>query len=307
MEENHKDLDLICMGNLNFDVTMILDEFPEFHEKAFAEDLKLGLGGAAGNTAAWASSLGLEVGFIGAVGDDWIGEEHIKEAKKYDIDTKGIRKVDKHSGLATILSSGQDKRMIKYTGANAEKEIKEEYLSRSKHIHMTSNSLEDIRKIIEITKNRDITVSLDPSGIDITEEIEKNTDYLIMNEDEAIRLKNEITDQNLNNIINKFKSSNTIIMLNKGGALLDLEGRDKIEVSSYDVEAVDTTGAGDSFVAGLLFGLLKDYKPREVGKIGVSCATFCVQEVGARSAVSNWKKIKSFLKDREPKLELNGR
>ena len=303
--ENEKDLDLICMGNLNFDVTMILDEFPEFHEKAFADDMRLGLGGAAGNTAAWSSKLGLDVGFIGAVGDDWIGEEHIKEAKEFDLNTEGIKKVEKHSGLATILSSGQDKRMIKYTGANAEKEVKEEYIKRAKHVHMTSNSIEDIKKVLKITKNCEITVSLDPSGIDIPKNIEKQIDYLIMNENESLRLKESEPDENVNKIISKFKSSNTIIMLNEGGALLDLKGEEKMKVSSYDVEVVDTTGAGDSFVAGLLYGVLNDFNPKEIGKIGVSCASLCVQEVGARSAVSNWRKIKSFLDELEPNLELD--
>lgn len=295
-----KDFDLICMGNLNFDVTMVVDGFPDFHEKVFADEMELGLGGAAGNTAAWSSSLGLDVGFIGAVGKDWIGDEHIKKAKKFGIDTEGIKEVKGHSGLAAIFSSGQDKRMIKYTGANSEKRIDPEYVRRSRHIHMTSNSLKDIRKIIDICESENTTISLDPSGIEIPKDIEENIDFLIMNQNEANRLANsDDNESELENIIDEFGSRNTIIMLNKGGAIIDLEGEDLTTVSSYDIEAVDTTGAGDSFVSGLLYGVLKNYNPKLMGKIGVACASFCVQEIGARSAVCNRDKIKEFLEKKE--------
>ncbi len=67
-------LDVVGIGNLNYDIIMLVDHFPEFHEKVNAGgEAFFGLGGAAANTISWLATFGLRTGYIGAVGRDEIG------------------------------------------------------------------------------------------------------------------------------------------------------------------------------------------------------------------------------------------
>ncbi len=89
-------LDVIGIGNLNYDIIFTLERFPEFHEKINARGAHFGLGGAAANTISWLAHFGLKTGYIGgAVGNDDVGEMHIKYFQGIGgVDTGGIDVVE---------------------------------------------------------------------------------------------------------------------------------------------------------------------------------------------------------------------
>ncbi|ALM75930.1 Ribokinase [Thermococcus barophilus] len=287
--------DVVAIGNLNYDIIMLVDRFPEFHEKIPAKNAHFGLGGAAGNTATWLANMGLRVGFIGAVGKDEIGEAHINFFKKIGIDTKGIKIVDVPSGVAVAIIKGEDKRIVKYLGANKYRELDYEYLSKTKHIHLSSNPEKLIVDAVNFAYEHGITVSLDIGEAKIPEEIEEKITYLLMNEDEFKRKFGNLDK------ISEVKAKNVIVTLNGGGALVRDEKGNIFEVKGLSAEVVDSTGAGDSFDAGLIYGVLKGWSLRDAAKLGMLLAYLTVQKVGARSAVIPLEEIKK----RAEELNLN--
>ena len=288
--------DVIAIGNLNYDIIMLVDRFPEFHEKIPAKDAYFGLGGAAGNTATWLANMGLKVGFIGAVGKDEIGKAHINFFKRIGVDVGGIRIVDVPSGVAVAIIKGEDKRIVKYLGANAHRELDFEYLAKTRHIHLSSNPERLIIDAVNFAHEHGITVSLDIGEAKIPEEIEGKITYLLMNEDEFRR-----KFESLSRIVD-IKAKNVIVTLNGGGALVRDESGNVFEVKGLSAEVTDSTGAGDSFDAGLIYGILMDWSLRDAAKLGMLLAYLTVQKVGARSAVVPLEEIKKKAKELNLKL-----
>ncbi|NJE05410.1 carbohydrate kinase family protein [Thermococcus sp. M36] len=271
-------LDVIGVGNLNYDIIMLLDRFPEFHEKVSAQKAFFGLGGAAANTITWLAHFGLRTGYIGAVGRDEIGEAHLSYFRKIGVNTDGIRVVDAPSGVAVAMIRGEDKRIVKYPGANTMKMVDFEYLARARHVHLSSNPPETISQVVNFAHENGITVSLDIGEAELPPGVEEKVDYLTMNEDEY-RRKFGSLDLGLS------KARNLVVTLNGGGALVRDEDGNVFEVRGLSAEVVDSTGAGDSFDAGVIYGVLQGWSLRDAAKLGMLLAYLTVQKVGARSAV----------------------
>lgn len=283
--------DVVAIGNLNYDITLLLDRFPEFHEKIIAKSAHFGLGGAAGNTASWLAHMGVKVGFIGAVGNDEIGEAHINYFKKIGVDVGGIKVVNEHSGIAISLIKGEDKRIVKHLGANAYRDVDFEYLSKARHIHMSSNPKELIEKTANFAFENGISISLDIGEAEVPESVEDKITYLLMNEDEFKRKYGSLDR------VHDVKAKNVIITLNGGGAMIRDENGDVFEVRGLSAEVVDSTGAGDAFDAGFVYGVLKGWKLEDAAKLGTLLAYLTVQKVGARSAIIPLEEIKKISKE----------
>jgi len=273
-----KELDVIGIGNLNYDIIMLLERFPEFHEKVNAKEAVFGLGGAAANTITWLAHFGLKTGYIGAVGKDEIGDAHFAFFERIGVDTSGIRRVDAPSGVAIAMVHGDDKRIVKYPGANLFKEVDFDYLSKARHVHLSSNPMETIEAVVRFASENGITTSLDIGEAPLSKEIEGMVDYLMMNEDEY-RRKFGSLDPSLS------RAKNLVITLNGGGALIrDSEGNVE-EIRGLSAKVVDSTGAGDSFDAGVIYGTLNGWSLADSARLGMLLAYLTVQKVGARSAV----------------------
>ncbi|NJF25048.1 ADP-dependent ribose-1-phosphate kinase [Thermococcus sp. Bubb.Bath] len=277
-------LDVIGIGNLNYDIIMLVDHFPEFHEKVNAQKAVFGLGGAAGNTITWLAHMGLKTGFIGAVGRDEIGEAHVKYFERIRVDTSGIRVVDEPSGVAVAIIHGEDKRIVKYPGANRFKVLDRDYMGRARLIHLSSNPTETIREAVSIAKEKGVIVSVDIGEAELPKDVEARIDYLMMNEDEY-RRKYGSLDLSLST------ARNLVVTLNGGGALIRDENGNTEEIRGLSAEVVDSTGAGDSFAAGVIYGVLNGWSLENSAKLGMLLAYLTVQKVGARSAVVPLEKI----------------
>ena len=279
------ELDVIGIGNLNYDIIMLVERFPEFHEKIQAKDAFFGLGGAAANTISWLAHMGLKTGFLGAVGEDEIGEAHITYVKKIGVDTGGIKVVGTHSGMALVMIKGDDKRIVKFSGANALKEPDFGYLEKAGHIHLSSNPPDILETVINFAHKKGITVSLDIGEAELPGGIEDKIDYLLMNEDEYRRKFGDLD-------LNATGARNLIVTLNGGGALVRDENGESFEIRGLSAEVVDSTGGGDAFDAGLIYGIIRGWNLRDASKLGMLLAYLTVQKVGARSAIIPLEGIK---------------
>ncbi|AFL95432.1 hypothetical protein containing ribokinase-like domain 2 [Thermococcus cleftensis] len=292
--------DVVGIGNLNYDIIMLLDRFPEFHEKVNAREAFFGLGGAAANTISWLAHFGLKTGYIGAVGRDEIGNAHLEYFRSIGVDTGGIRVVDAPSGVAIAMIRGEDKRIVKYPGANLMKGVDFDYLARTRHVHLSSNPPETIEQVVAFASENGITVSLDIGEAALPKEIEEKVDYLMMNEDEY-RRKFGSLDLSLSS------ARNLVVTLNGGGALVRDESGRISEVRGLSAEVVDSTGAGDSFDAGVIYGVLSGWSLEDAARLGMLLAYLTVQKVGARSAIVPLEEVIRRAGEVGLELPFNGR
>ena len=290
--------DVVGIGNLNYDIILLVERFPEFHEKINASDAHFGLGGAAANTISWLAHFGLKTGYIGAVGRDEIGDAHFSYFRRIGVDTGGIQVVDAPSGVAIALIHGEDKRIVKYPGANLLKRVDFEYLSRARHVHLSSNPPETIEEVVNFASERGVTVSLDIGEAPLSKKVEERVDYLMMNEDEY-RRKFGSLDPSLS------RAKNLIITLNGGGALVRDESGRTSEIRGLSAEVVDSTGAGDSFAAGVIYGTINGWSLEDSARLGMLLAYLTVQKVGARSAIVPLEEVKRIASEVGLRLPFN--
>ena len=171
LHSKHK-FDVITIGDVCVDMVLTGgDIVPEFGQKEkLIGDYVLEMGGSSLIFACQAAKLGLKVAVLGRVGTDQFGELVISRLQEAGVDTSYlIRTQDVRTGLGVILSKGEDRAILTYSGtieAVGPEDVTDEFLSSSRHLHIGSYYLlSGIRpQFVDITqraRHLGLTVSLD--------------------------------------------------------------------------------------------------------------------------------------------------
>ena len=268
-------------------------------------------GGSAANTIAVLSTLGAKTGFIGKVADDELGEifTHDMKARGVVYNTKTLSNGPLTGRSMILVTPDAERTMNTYLGASVEfddSDIDEDLISNAEILYLEGYLYDrDLAKkafsdAAEIATNAGAKVALtlsDPFCVDRHREdfqklIEGNVDILFANQDEVSALYPELS---LDEALEKLGAFVSLVAMTQGakGALI-LSGGNKIVVPSYDTDVVDTTGAGDAFAAGFMYGLTHNYSLEDCGALGCACAAKIISVLGARVT----KDLKRFIEEK---------
>lgn len=307
-----KELDVTCIGAALVDMVAKVERHPIEDDEVFVSDLQLLSGGAAANTAYACAKLGLKVAFIGKLGHkDEFGNKIIKEFKDVSLNTSLIKYSKEYgTGSAYVaLNKDGDRRIYAHSGAAnllSAQDIKSEDITESKVIFLSSlKNLEPFKKAAKIAKKNNIPVILNPGmliieqGFDNIKELMSIIDILIISKREFQSLfrlgDNKLFDHI---IIEKgtklFKLGIKVIIITmgkEGAMILNPKSSERIKTIE-ETKVVDTTGAGDAFSAGFIYGFIKNisFKFEDLKsnvKIGNFIAGKCIQKLGARNGIPN--------------------
>lgn len=275
------------------DTTLSVDHLPQPGETILADMLKTSRGGKGQNQAVAMSRLGSTVRMIGAVGKDEKGCDILKGLESEGVDVNGIIITDSPTGMASIyLDSKGNNSIVVYPGANfaiRPNDIKRnlEMFENIRYCVMQLETpLEVVYKTLEICKEKNIITVLNPApaNIDFDDKYLNLIDYLIPNETELSLLTGEeLSESNMSLLASKLLQKgckNVLITLGKEGSLL-VNGSVEIKVESEEVEAIDTTAAGDSYIGGLVSSLANGYRIEEAMKFATKVAAITVTREGA--------------------------
>ncbi|MCS7130210.1 MAG: carbohydrate kinase family protein, partial [Archaeoglobaceae archaeon] len=242
------------------------------------------------------SRLGIKSAYIGKVGDDAEGQILLEDLKKEGVETKNVIKAKGRSGTAMIFVDDAGNRAILVDpGVNDTiryEEIDLDFAKKFKLLHLTSficknglDSLNSQKKLVEEFED----VSFDP-GMPYVERGMK--DLLPILKRTTIFLPNRAEIEKLFGMDYKSSAERCLelgiqivaVKLGSEGCWIKTSGKE-IVVKPFKVKVVDTTGAGDAFNAGFIYGFLKGKSIEECGKIGNYVASLCIQEVGARKGL----------------------
>lgn len=260
-------------------------------------------GGSVCNTMRAMACLGSKTGFIGKIGDDTVGEYYEQELKKagvapYFLRTEGI------SGSCTVLISPDGERtMGTFLGPGPDitsQEIKDEILRNYNCIYIEGYLLvneELVKGTMQKAKNAGLKVALDLSNFNIVnafhgllEDIIPNyVDILFSNESEAEAFTGLKAQDAVRVLSEKVEIS--LVTLGKEGALVGSKGQ-VISVPAEGGKPVDTTGAGDHFAAGFLYGQSIGATLEQSARIGSLLAGYIIDVVGAQIPDDKWEQIK---------------
>ena len=281
----------------------------QINEKFANMKTHLATGGSAGNTILGLSCLGAATGFIGKVGNDDYGKFFRENLQKNNIEDK-ILLSDLPSGVAsTFISPGGERTFGTYLGAAAT--LKAEDLSREMfkgytYLFIEGYLVQDhdmILRAIELAKEAGLQICLDMASYNIVEQdhdffsllINKYVDIVFANEEEAKAFTGKEPEEALD-VIAKMCSI-AIVKLGARGSLIR-KGTEEVHVHAVTVDRViDTTGAGDYFAAGFLYGLTCGYSLEKCGKIGSILSGSIIRVIGAEMPAEWWEEIKTRISE----------
>ncbi len=293
-----KPFDLVVVGDICPDLVLSGDVTPVFGQvEKLIDDANLVIGGSATIFACGAARLGLRVAFVGKVGDDVFGRFLLDALAVRGIDTSNIvRDPVVKTGLTVILSRGQDRAMLTYSGtigALRYDEINLEILDLARHVHMGSyylldSLMPDVPRLFAEAQRRGLTVSLD-TNYDPTERwdgglaaVLRHVDIFLPNETELTRITR--TPDWRSGLAKAAQTVPTVV------AKLGAEGAAVQQCSMFihqpvrPVAVVDTTGAGDSFDAGFVYGHLSGWSLERTLSMAIACGTSSTQAAGGTAS-----------------------
>lgn len=265
-------------------------------------------GGSACNTMRALSYLGADSGFIGKIGSDEVGEYYEEEVRKagvtpYFIKTEGV------SGSCTVLISPDGERtMGTFLGPAATiipEEIQDEHLAPYHYIYIEGYLIVNeplMYATMQAAKRLGLKIALDLSNFNIVngfkslleDIIPKYVDILFSNESEAeafTGLKAQEAVKVLSEMVDI-----SIVTLGKEGALIGSNGN-VIAVKAEGGKPTDTTGAGDNFAAGFLYGQSVGATLEQSARIGSLLAGYVIDTIGPEIPAHQWNEIKLKVKE----------
>jgi sugar/nucleoside kinase (ribokinase family) len=256
----------LVAGELNLDLILRnYLSFPALGQETLVEDVTLTLGSSSAICAAGLAKLGNTVIFTGKVGMDSWGELCLESLAKLGVDASRVmRDAGVKTGITVSITSPRDRAMVTYLGAMATmraEEIGARGLDGFDHLHVASVFLQralrpGLKALLALAHARGLTTSLDP-GFDPEEKWGRDVIDLLAEVD--VFLPNEVELRGLTGFsdpeqgLRALENDRTLTVAKLGSdGCAVLENGTLMRVPAFPVEPVDTTGAGDSFNAGLL-------------------------------------------------------
>lgn len=311
-------LDIIGLGALNMDLLysvkrVVLDG------ETIVDNFSSYPGGSAANTIYGLARLGLKTGFVGAAGDDLYGQRLDDDFRNIGVDTGRIKfRVNAHTGQALCLTDKRIRSLYILPGANALlewRDIDVAYFDQSRLVHFSSFVDEAQLAVQRRLAGRlapSVQLSFSPGSLYTTKGAEslapilRRTSKLFLNESELRQLTGGGLRHGAQACLNH--GCRTVVVTSGQGIPPDevghllqspltedirlaayiADGRDEIVVKARRIperDIQDTTGAGDAFAAGFLFGFLREKGLEECGLLGDTVAQLCIRKVGARAGL----------------------
>jgi ribokinase len=264
-------------GDINIDNTFMLSEFPAPGRDGYADHIEMNIGGTVCNSALVMQGLGQPTSVLGSVGDDIWSRFIFEELDKANVDSSHVViKPNTHTGLIFIaVTPNGERTMLSHRGANTaiqpedlDQDILDDacWLELSGYVFLKDPQRETAWKLVEMAGERNIPISMD-TGLDPVilapdsiREVLPYLSVLITGGAEAERLTHFDEYQSQINALLALGPAQVAIKLGHEGAVLGLA--DGIVYSpAFPVKVLDTTGAGDAFSSGLLYGNLHNFSP----------------------------------------------
>lgn len=305
---------ILVIGDLNVDLIFRgLPSLPILGKEILGEDYQLVLGGSCAITAGRLAGLGGSVDFFGKLGQDVYGDFLLTELQRLGVGTSWVIRDDKvRTGITVSLTYPQDRALFTYLGSNATlcfSDIEEGLLTGYDHLHTASPFLlqalrPDLSRLFRRAKELGLSTSFD-TGWDPEErwgedllDILRYVDIFLPNEVEALTISGVGSVLAAAKLLARYARM-VVVKQGAKGALTCVGERHWL-VPGYEVEAVDTTGAGDSFNAGFLFAhVLLGRSIEDSLRFANACGAIAVMTVGGATSPPTAAQVEAFMRERE--------
>jgi len=266
----------------------------------------LAAGGSAANTIHGLANLGMSTAFIGKVGDDSFGQAFANDMVQNGI-TPIMLKGNAESGRAlAFITPDSERTFAVYLGAAIEmtpSDLNPSLFNGYTHFHIEGYLVQNhslVTKAVELAKQSGCSISLDLASYNVVEEnrdflrgiVENYVDIVFANEEEAKAFTGKLPVEALNEL-GKLADI-AVVKLGADGSIIK-QGDTTYEVGVIEVSSIDTTGAGDLYAAGFLYGLSKGLSLLKCGEIGAILSGHVIEVLGPKMDVTRWSRVKDLV------------
>lgn len=291
---------IAVLGSANMDLVATVDRAPGRGETVTGRDFSTVPGGKGANQALAAARAGGDVAFLGAVGDDDFGRRITTLLADAGIDVSGLAVGDRPTGTAHItVDATGDNSIVVVPGANGTvTELTDAHRAAVDAADLLMLQLELplplVTEAARYARSRRVRVVLTPApAVPLPAELLAAVDVLVPNEHEAALLAGVADPVEAARSL-AAGGGDVVVTLGGRGALRVGAGTET-RVPAFEVEAVDTTAAGDTFAGVLAVGLAEGLDWDDALRRASAAAALSVQRAGASSSMPDRAEIDAFL------------
>jgi sugar/nucleoside kinase (ribokinase family) len=292
---------ILCAGSIVFDILVKPVEALRFGTTTLVDSIEYRVGGNAANTARALGILGARVSILGAVGSDAAGAMVLDKLRACGVDTHSVIHTELPTATSVALLSSQgDRQFFHRLGASSEVfaspvRFTAELCGGFSHFHLGSffvvpNLRRHACQMLVEAHRAGLTTSFDtnwdPQGewMDAVRPCLPHVDTFFMNEDEARMITGCSEPGESARMLINHGTKQVVIKLGRRGCAI-YDAGSQVLCPGFAVQAVDTTGAGDCFVAGFLAARRKAQSLGEAGRFANAVGALTVQQIGAVEGV----------------------
>lgn len=290
---------VVGLGQCCLDILGQTSSYPELDQKAELSSLLVQGGGPVATALVALSRLGVSVALVGAVGDDEFGRQIHQGLVDEKVDCTYLAQSSKASSQVAFISVDADgRRNIFWHRGTASLFVPESFqtfLSDSVRVlHLDGLHLEPAISAAEIARSLNVVTVLDAGTMRPgMERLLPLIDHLVVSERFARQADND-PEETLKQLA-EYGAETITITLGKAGSLSRNANGQTFLQPAFKVETVDTTGCGDVFHGGYIYGLLQDWPLPETVRFAAACAALKTRALGGRTAIPVLQEVENFL------------
>src|SRR4051812_43170156 len=303
----------VCMGAHVLDVLVRrVEQIPEGQGGVLVEQIRVAPAGAAGGTAVTLAKLGAEVHSAGGVGQDLLGEMLVRMLEERGVDASALVRrpeVQTSSSVLPIRENG-DRPALHVIGANGGYSLDEvpwEAIESADALHLGGPEFlpEAAPKILEFCREHGVTTSVDlladgwPELLEMIEPALPHVDWFMPNDDQAMKLTGADDVESAARALIDRGVRGVAATCGAQGSLV-VTAEETVRVPAFETEVVDTSGCGDSYVAGFLRGLHEGMSVEEAAQLGSACASLVAQGLGSDAGDFDLDAAREFARSATP-------
>ncbi len=288
--------DVLCVGHASFDITMALLNHPEPDEKSFADSMQLAGGGPAANAAVCVTRLGGSAGFCGYLGNDLFGQAHVAEFIAEGVDLAYLIRGDQATPVSQILAKPDGCRsVVNFKADTPWLQAEAVQISKLPKVilfdgHEPLLSLQ----LCQWAKQQGIVTLLDAGSLHQgTRDLVSEVDYLVVSEKFARQFCNT-DDLYIALELLSTHCAHVVITQGEAGLIWSRHGAQG-SLPGFDVDAVDSTGAGDAFHGAFALGLARNMPWSELLQFASAAGALNCTKLGARCGLPDLDALESLL------------
>jgi len=316
VQNENKTFDVMCLGIFVADaLAKPIKRIPDWRQLELIDQLELHTGGCASNTGIGLARLGFRVGGMGKVGSDGFGDFVLKNLSSENIDVRGMKR-DASAGTSftfVMIAPDGERAFFHYIGANGALTIDDvdfDLVKQSRVLHIGGTFIlpgidgEPTAEILKQARAMGVATCLDTvynGEIDAFGTLKNafpHMDYFLPSIDEARLMTSQTEPHDVAAFLRDQGVGTVGLKMGAEGSYV-LSADFEKHIPAFKTNVIDTSGAGDSWIAGFLAGVTKGMDLEQCARLGSAMGALCCQAIGTTAGLRSWDETVAFMNSAE--------